>query len=58
MLDMQQIIDTINELEQSDTTFDNCIKLSSLYIVRDNYPSDNIENELDDILPQYRNIVK
>ena len=54
MLDIQQITDTINELEQGDTTFDNCIKLSSLYIVRDNFKSDETTNELDDILPQYR----
>ena len=54
MLDIQQITDTISELEQGDTTFDNCIKLASLYMVRDNYPTDVIVEELDDILPQYK----
>lgn len=54
MLDIEQILDTIKELENSDTTFDNCIKLSALYTVRNNYPTDEVENELDDILPYYR----
>lgn len=58
MLDIEQILDTIKELENSDTTFDNCIKLASLYIVRNNYPSDNVENELDDILPCYNEYLK
>lgn len=54
MLDIEQVSDTIKELEQSDTTFDNCIKLASLYIVRNNYPTDDVSTELDDILPQYK----
>lgn len=42
---------TIAELEEDSTTFENCEKLASLYIVRDKF---NTSDELDDILPQYR----
>ena len=35
MLNLQEIENTIEELEQGATTFDTCLKLSALYIVRD-----------------------
>ena len=67
MLNLEEINNTIDQLEEGNTTFDNCIKLSALYIVRDKLQSalqseiveepevvDAIENELSDILPQYR----
>jgi hypothetical protein len=63
MLNIEEIKNTIDELENSPTTFANCQKLSSLYIVLD-----HIENSLQqgtdaekdtvkeyrDILPQYK----
>ena len=52
-MDMKEISDTIEELENGTTTFDNCIKLSALYNVRNNLKSDT-EKELNDILPQFR----
>lgn len=42
---------TIKELEEDSTTFENCEKLASLYIVRDNF--NRTTDELSDILPQY-----
>ena len=52
-MDLREITDTIEELENGDTTFDSCIKLSALYNVRDNLKSDT-EKALNDILPQFR----
>ena len=52
-MDMQEIENTIEELENGPTTYDSCIKLSALYSVRDNLNSDTAK-ELDDILPQFR----
>ena len=52
-MNMQEIQDTIEELENGNTTYDNCIKLSALYSVRDNLKSDT-EKELNDILPQFK----
>ena len=67
MLDLEEINNTIEELENAPTTYDTCIKLASLYIVKDNAESrlnsiverqnvhyNNVESELSDILPQYR----
>ena len=64
MLDLQEINNTIEQLENGDTNFANCQKLASLYIVRDNLQKakiqpesgqiDGVEKELSDILPQYR----
>ena len=64
MLDMNLVENTIQELENSDTTFVTCEKLASLYIVRhfntDNSNavikavSDDVEKELSDILPHYK----
>ena len=56
MLNMTEVNNTIAELENADTTFTNCQKLASLYIVRDkfNTPKNSVEHELSDILPQYK----
>ena len=68
MLDLDQISNTIEELENGATTFDNCLKLASLYIVKDHLNNavermsnsitpaagDQVETELADILPHYR----
>ena len=65
MLDLELVDNTIKELENSDTTFITCDKLASLYIVRyfnesavnrviiDESP-DNVQRELADILPSYK----
>ena len=60
MLDLEEINNTIKELENADTTFDTCIKLSALYTVKSNLeqpPRNETENELDDILPAYRKYI-
>ena len=58
MLNMDEINNTIEELENGNTTYDACIKLSALYNVRDRLMNketvDETEEELEDILPQYR----
>lgn len=57
MLDIQEIEDTISDLENSDTTLENCRILADMYIIRDTYSrrnSNTVEKELNDILPQYR----
>ena len=61
MLNLEEINNTIEQLENGDTTFDNCIKLASLYIVRDNLQksiksldNDVIIQEYNDILPEYK----
>lgn len=62
-MDMYMINDTIEELEQSDTNFANCDKLAMLYIIKDHYKKyppvlrglyDEVEEELNDIAPQYK----
>ena len=55
MLDFEEINNTIEELENGATTFDNCMKLASLYTVREygNCTSDETSKELHDILPMY-----
>ena len=52
-MDMLEIKNTIEELENGPTTYDNAIKLSALYNVRVNLNSDT-EKELEDILPQFK----
>ena len=52
-MNMQEVTDTIEELENGSTTYDNCMKLASLYTVRDKFHSDT-EKELNDILPQFK----
>ena len=62
-MDIADINRTIEELEQDSTTFENCEKLASLYIVKEYYlntkkPGGNsIEKELNDILPQYHKYI-
>ena len=62
MLNLQEIEDTIHQLENSDTTFNTCEKLASLYIVKEHLQNadtgmvnaeNNVVSELHDILPQY-----
>lgn len=63
MLDMQEVSNTIQELEQGPTTFENCRKLAVLYIVQQHYKKansadcsglqDEIVTEYKDILPSY-----
>ena len=71
MLDIELIEDTIDELEQDATSFNNCEKLSYLYICRDNYYNRNMkridsleskserstQSELDDLLPAYQKYI-
>jgi len=63
-MDINIIEDTIDELEQDATSFENCEKLANLYICRENYLKrfsqslDTSEHtykhsELQDILPAY-----
>lgn len=59
-MDIQEIKNTIKELEAGETTFASCQKLASLYVVIDRLEKaepiqepDEVENELDDILPAY-----
>ena len=56
MLNITEINNTITELENGDTTFANCQRLASLYIVRDTFSNSTnaVEHELSDILPQYK----
>ena len=74
-MDIQEVLNTIEQLENDVTTYENCFKLASLYTVRDNYekqhyepieevktvsevkPTDDVEQEYSDILPQYRKYV-
>lgn len=72
MLDMQEIDNTIEQLENGTTTFDNCLKLASLYIVREHlkdanltavhHPetgdNDEVVKELNDIFPQYHEYIE
>lgn len=48
-MDIKEINEMIQELEESDTTYNNAMDLASLYTVRDNITLE----ELDDILPTY-----
>ena len=59
-MNIQEIENTITELETSDTTFSNCQKLASLYIVRHYYKGEpqskmnsTVVKEFNDILPMY-----
>ena len=63
-MNIQEIENTITELENSDTTFSNCQKLASLYIVRKYYTIDTSQRsskvikEFNDILPMYSEYCK
>ena len=55
MLNIDEINNTIAELETGNTTFDACIKLAALYTVREHFKADDkVVEEYMDILPQYR----
>ena len=60
MLNIDEVNNTIAELENGETTFDTCIKLASLYTVKEHYNSinDEVVEEYNDILPQYRKYVE
>ena len=60
MLNLEEINNTITELENGSTTFDACIKLASLYTVRDhaNHMDSSVIKEYNDILPQYHKFVE
>lgn len=67
MLNIVEIDNTIQELENGNTTFDACLKLASLYIVKEHYfggkkeygsnAEDMIIKEYKDILPEYHKYV-
>lgn len=57
-MDIQEIRNTISQLESGETTFDACIKLASLYTVINHINVDDVQNELDDILPAYKTFVE
>jgi hypothetical protein len=63
LLDIEEINNTIEQLENGATTFDSCLKLASLYICKDKIEkakneaystSNSILKEYNDILPQYK----
>ena len=59
MLNIEEINNTITELENGETTFDACIKLAALYTVKEHLCCDDVVvEEYNDILPQYRNYVE
>ena len=64
MLDLQDVNSSIKALENGDTTYENCEKLASLYIIRQyfNKPlksnGNAMENEYKDILPQYHKYIE
>ena len=54
MLDLEEIDKTIQELENGETNFGTCQKLSYLYIVREHFAkNDAVITEYNDILPNY-----
>lgn len=62
-MDLYLIDSTIDELERGETTFINCEKLASLYIIKEHFKQyplvlrglyDEVEDELNDIAPQYK----
>ena len=63
-MNIKDIEESIEQLENGATTFDNAIKLASLYILRENLKpvlkstEGNVEKELNDILPQYHHYIE
>lgn len=61
MINIVEIENTIKELEEGQTTFANCQKLASLYIVKQHLKpatytkSNEVVREYNDILPMYSN---
>ena len=56
MIDLNEIEDTIKDLENKPTTLDNCKILADMLIIEHFYKAhkNDVETELNDILPQYR----
>lgn len=58
-MNIVEIQNTIEELEQGNTTYENCIKLSALYVIMDRYNkgveavNEEVVKEYQDILPEY-----
>lgn len=64
MLSLEELDNTISDLENSLQTFTDCQRLADLYIIREYQKSalnsivecsDGVYKELNDILPQYKN---
>lgn len=49
-MNIQEVYNTIEQLENDVTTFENCFKLASLYTVRDNY--ERQESKLNEVVEQ------
>lgn len=56
-MNIQEIENTIMELENSNATFDSCEKLASLYVVRDHLLQNNKSQDTDDIIKEYNDIL-
>lgn len=63
-MDIDILEENIQELENSDTTFENVQELAYLYIIKDHLYSsnasikqDDVEKELSDILPAYQKYI-
>jgi hypothetical protein len=57
-MDKNIVNEMIGELENADTTFQNCNDLAALYKVRDELGANKIEGEISDILPAYRQYIQ
>ena len=56
-MDLRMIEETIIDLENAETTFENCSKLADLYYIRETAKKENkdaTEHEINDILPAYQ----
>lgn len=63
MINLEEINNTIYELEHGSTTYDSCQKLASLYTVRDKLMNrddivDIVAEEYHDILPSYKSYIE
>lgn len=56
-MNIKTINDAIKDLESANTTVNNVQELSALYIVRKHLIQDRVEEELNDILPAYKNYI-
>lgn len=56
-MNIKTINDAIKDLETANTTVNNVEELAHLYIVRKHLIQDRVEEELNDILPAYKNYV-
>lgn len=59
-MNIHDIESSINHLENSGTTFENCEKLASLYVIRDHYSHntvDTVVSEIYDVLPAYTDYI-